>query len=168
MPSESDFWSLRFKQHQPGMSPACTPSVRSRSLLIKLRGVDPQLSGRTTPRTTSAPPLGPSPEGMGGARRRRVLPLARASGGGGARRQRLRCVVIRRRLEDTIKMAAVSGLVRRPLEQVRSGTRDPCATPAHPSFPLSVLFISPPGLRAAEEALPPDSVSGAAGNWLGQ
>lgn len=64
-------------------------------------------------------------------------------------------------------MAAVSGLVRRPLEQVGSGTRALCATPAHPAFPLSVLFLFPPGLRAAEKALSPDGAGGAAGNWLG-
>lgn len=124
------------------------------------------------PKPSHAPPRprpsAPHPIGWAGHAGAASCHWPAPAGEVGPERQGLRCVVIRRRLEDTIKMAAVSGLVRRPLEQVHSGTRDPCAIPAHPSFPLSVLFIFPPGLRAAEEALPPDSVSGAAGNWLGR
>lgn len=60
-------------------------------------------------------------------------------------------------------MAVVSALVRRPLEQVGgSGGPDHPARSLRP--PLSVLFLSPPGLGAAEEALPPDGAGGAAGN----
>lgn len=55
---------------------------------------------------------------------------------------RPRCVVIRRRLEDTVKMAAVPGLVRRPLQQVGTGAnpRGVCTTRAHPATPLIVLL----------------------------
>lgn len=60
-------------------------------------------------------------------------------------------------------MAAVSGLVRRPLEQVGSGAR-PLRDPCPLASPLSILPVSSPGLRAAEEALPPVGAGGAAGN----
>lgn len=64
-------------------------------------------------------------------------------------------------------MAAVSGLMRRPLEQVHSGTRA-CARFLPTLRLLSASSLSPPGLRAAEETLPPDDAGGAAGKWRGR
>lgn len=61
-------------------------------------------------------------------------------------------------------MAVVSALVRRPLEQVGGGSGGPDHLARSLSPALSVLFLSPPGLGAAEEALPPDGAGGAAGN----
>lgn len=64
-------------------------------------------------------------------------------------------------------MAAASGLMRRPLEQVDSGTR--ASARSLPTLrPLSASSLSPPGLRTAEEALPPDGTGGAAGRWPGR
>lgn len=60
-------------------------------------------------------------------------------------------------------MAVVPSLVRRPLEQV-GGSGEPDRPAWSLSPPLSVLFLSPPGLGAAEEALPPDGAGGTAGN----
>lgn len=145
------------------MLPLCTLSVSSRRLSAKLIGVHPRQRGRATPCTTSAP----HERGWAGHAYVEFCHWPAPAGRRDPVRQRPGSVVIRRRLEDTVKMAAVSGLVRRPLEQVGSGTQNPCETLAHPSSSLSALFLFLPGLRAAEEALPPDSVRGAAGDWLG-
>lgn len=137
------------------MRSARSPHTSSRRLPeITWIGVDPRKSRRTTPR------------GRGGARRRRALPLVRASGRRDPIRRRSPAVlsVIRRRLEDTVKMAVVSALARRPLEQVGGGSGGPDHLARSLSPALSVLFLSPPGLGAAEEALPPDGAGGAAGN----
>ena len=87
----------------------------------------------------------------------------------GPTRPRPCCAVIRQRLEDTVKMAVVAVLVRRPLEQVGNGSlamtlRDSCPL----CSPLSVFSLSLPGLRAAEEAVPPDRAGCTAGNWPGR
>lgn len=132
---------------------ALSPHTSSRRLSeITWIQVDFRKSRRTTPR------------GRGGARRRRALPLVRA-GGGGTLYDIAAAVlpVIRRRLEDTVKMAVVSALARRPLEQV-GGSDGPDHLARSLSPPLSGLSLSPPGVGAAEEALPPDGAGGAAGN----
>lgn len=89
---------------------------------------------------------------IGYAERRWVLKVSRPTIGCARRGLRRFCVVIRRRVEDTGKMAAVAGLVRGPLRQVGSGPwsahRRPCA--------LSETFsLSLPGFWAAEEAFSP-------------
>lgn len=87
--------------------------------------------------------------GEGTARRRRALPLARAAG----RRDPIRrspavpaVSVIRRRLEDTVKMAVVSGLARRPLEQVGGAEcrpHDPARSLSSLRPPERPFFFSP-------------------------
>lgn len=113
-------------------------------------------------------PSAPHPRGDGRGTQA-SSPAIRSSWRGrrGLTRQRSCRVVIRPRLEDTVKMAAASGLMRRPLEQVDSGTR--ASARSLPTLrPLSASSLSPPGLRAAEEALPPDGTGGTAGRWPGR
>lgn len=71
------------------------------------------------------------------------------------------CVVIRRRVEDTGKMAAVAGLVRGPLRQVGSGPWRARRRLCDLSEPFS---LSLPGFRAAEEAISPLGARRSAGN----
>lgn len=169
IPSESDFWSPRFRQHTQGRVPGPHSACQLPPALNEVDWSGPQAHPQEPPDSPPRPrPLPVTGQEWAGHADAASCRWPACWGKAGTVRQRPRCVVIRRRLEDTIKMAAVSGLVRRPLEQVGSGTRALCAISAHLASPLSVLFLFPPGLRSSEEALSPDGAGGAAGNWLGR
>lgn len=104
------------------------------------------------------------PFSIGFAEQRRDLKVSRPTIGCAGPGLRRFCVVIRPRVEDTGKMAAVAGLVRGPLRQVSSGPWCARRTSCALSEPLS---LSLPGFRAAEEAFPPLGARGGAGNRSG-
>ena len=143
----------------------CSPSARNR--LRSLVVFRPPQTG-----TTHTPPR-PAPsahDALREAGHAGVVPChwPAPAGERGPTRPRPSCAVIWQRLEDTAKMAVVAVLVRKPLEQVGNGSlamtlRDPCPL----CCPLSVFSLSLPGLRAAEEAVPPDRAGCTAGNWPG-